>query len=155
MALGERGRIRWGRMLLGGAAGALVCVASGLLIGVVLLEGAVQPPFDTLGADAAPQGALARTLAATFSLLMRAGFGFLAAWVYVAIRPRFGAGRKTAVIAGLFVWVSTRLYAGALVWGVGVYSGTTTAIALVWALAEMVAVGLIVGWLYREETSEG
>src|SRR5438128_4107268 len=30
------------------------------------------------------------------------GIGLL--WVYAAIRPRFGAGVKTAVIAGLAVW---------------------------------------------------
>jgi len=153
MAFDDRSRIRWGRVLLGGVAGAVVCIASGLLIGVVLLDGAVQPPFDTLWEETPPAGP-AQALAAVLSLLMRAGFGFLVAWVYAAICPRFGAGPKTAVIAGLFVWVSTRVYAGALVWGVGVYSGATTALALVWALVEMTVVGLVVGWLYREAPSD-
>jgi len=31
--------------------------------------------------------------------------GLVAIWVYAAIRPRFGAGAKTAIIAGLAVWV--------------------------------------------------
>ena len=31
-------------------------------------------------------------------------FGIALVWVYAAIRPRFGAGPKTAVIAGLAVW---------------------------------------------------
>lgn len=154
MAQEACGKIRWGRVLLSGLAGAVVCLASGLLIGMVLLDGAVQPPFDTLWQEAPPTGA-AQALAAALSLLMRAGFGFLVAWVYAAIRPRFGARQRTALMAGLFVWVSTRLYAGALVWGVGVYSGRTTLLALLWALVEMALVGLIVGWLYREETSDG
>ena len=31
--------------------------------------------------------------------------GIVAIWVYAAIRPRFGAGVKTAIVAGLAVWV--------------------------------------------------
>jgi hypothetical protein len=30
--------------------------------------------------------------------------GIAAIWIYAAIRPRFGAGAKTAIIAGLAVW---------------------------------------------------
>jgi hypothetical protein len=30
--------------------------------------------------------------------------GIAAIWLYTAIRPRFGAGAKTAIIAGLAVW---------------------------------------------------
>ncbi len=36
--------------------------------------------------------------------------GIVAIWVYAAIRPRFGAGIKTAIIAGLAVWVLTTLF---------------------------------------------
>jgi hypothetical protein len=35
--------------------------------------------------------------------------GIVAIWVYAAIRPRFGAGVKTAIIAGLAVWVLSTL----------------------------------------------
>ncbi len=31
--------------------------------------------------------------------------GIAAIWLYAAIRPRFGAGVKTAIIAGLAVWI--------------------------------------------------
>ena len=30
--------------------------------------------------------------------------GLFAGWLYAAIRPRYGAGPKTALCAGLFVW---------------------------------------------------
>jgi hypothetical protein len=36
--------------------------------------------------------------------------GIVAIWLYAAIRPRFGAGIKTAVIAGLAVWILTTLF---------------------------------------------
>src|SRR5947207_1841326 len=31
--------------------------------------------------------------------------GILITWLYAAMRPRFGAGPKTAVMAGLVVWL--------------------------------------------------
>ncbi len=39
--------------------------------------------------------------------------GLVAVWVYAAIRPRFGAGIKTAVYAGLAVWLLTVLFPNA------------------------------------------
>jgi hypothetical protein len=36
--------------------------------------------------------------------------GIVAIWVYAAIRPRFGAGIKTAIIAGLAVWLLTTVF---------------------------------------------
>jgi hypothetical protein len=38
--------------------------------------------------------------------------GILAVWTYAAIRPRFNAGPKTALCAGLAVWAMSYLYAG-------------------------------------------
>jgi len=32
--------------------------------------------------------------------------GILTVWLYAAIRPRFGAGPKTAMCAGLFTWAT-------------------------------------------------
>ena len=37
--------------------------------------------------------------------------GFAAVWIYAGIRPRFGAGWKTAVYAGLAAWVLSSLVA--------------------------------------------
>ena len=71
---------------------------------------------------------LAQRWAAGMALLGRPGFsevqivlfnviglltGIVAIWVYVAIRPRFGAGIKTAIYAGLAVWLLTTLFPNA------------------------------------------
>jgi hypothetical protein len=37
-------------------------------------------------------------------------YGIALVWLYAAIRPRFGAGPGTAVVAGLFVWVVAGLF---------------------------------------------
>src|SRR6058998_130708 len=85
------GKINWGRVVLGGLlAGVVLNIVDWLTWGVWLkpdLEAAMQ----ALGK---PAGAM--------NSAIPLGIGLL--WVYAAIRPRFGAGPKTAVIAGLAVW---------------------------------------------------
>ena len=43
---------------------------------------------------------------ATFAL------GLVAVWLYAAIRPRYGAGPRTAMIAGVTVWLLSHLWSG-------------------------------------------
>jgi hypothetical protein len=33
------------------------------------------------------------------------GWGFVGAWLYAALRPRFGPGPKTAILTGLTLWI--------------------------------------------------
>lgn len=46
-----------------------------------------------------------RVVALLFFLVAFLVLGILMTWWYAAIRPRFGAGPKTAAIAGISVWV--------------------------------------------------
>ena len=45
-------------------------------------------------------------------IAMTSALGIAAVWLYAAIRPRYGAGPRTAVIAGLAVWVMADLWSG-------------------------------------------
>jgi hypothetical protein len=47
--------------------------------------------------------------------------GILILWLYAAIRPRYGAGAKTAIIAGLAFWFITHMAFAAWVFN-GLYS---------------------------------
>jgi hypothetical protein len=78
--------------------------------------------------------------------------GMLAVWVYVAIRPRFGAGMRTAVIAGIAVWVATSLLPNAsIMWVTGLFNNHLTLYTTAGALIELV-VGTVAGAsVYREE----
>jgi hypothetical protein len=70
--------------------------------------------------------------------------------VYAAIRPRFGAGIGTAVVAGIAVWL--------LSFGWGILGDTLMqfiptnimGIALVWSFVEVLAGAIAGAWLYRE-----
>ena len=76
--------------------------------------------------------------------------GLVLVWLYAAIRPRFGAGPKTAAIAGGLVWFLD-YFCGAVGFGaLGLFPMNLILIALVWGLVELIAAALVGGRLYSE-----
>ncbi|HVS20335.1 MAG TPA: hypothetical protein VHD88_00730, partial [Pyrinomonadaceae bacterium] len=69
---------------------------------------------------------------------------------YAAIRPRFGAGPKTAIIAALFAWFGVYLYTGIINSMLFAIPINTMLIVLVWGLVEYVIGALVGAWLYKE-----
>jgi len=72
-------------------------------------------------------------------------------WVYAAIRPRFGAGVGTAIIAGVAVWVVGSLIPNvSFMWVGGLFTKHLTAFTTAGALGEIV-IGAVAGAaLYKE-----
>jgi len=91
------GKINWTRVILGGlVAGLIINVFESVLNGVILakdMETAISALGRQMGYDA-----LAMFIAWGFLV------GIFAIWLYAAIRPRYGAGPKTAACAGAAVW---------------------------------------------------
>jgi uncharacterized protein YacL len=80
-------------------------------------------------------------------------FGIAVAWLYAAIRPRYGAGPKTAVVAGVYLWIVAGLlvwlgFAPLLQWGTRLM-----VIGIVTNLVAYVVAGLVAGYLYKEEAA--
>jgi hypothetical protein len=78
--------------------------------------------------------------------------GIAAVWLYAAIRPRFGPGPRTAICAGLAVWVFAHLWSGVYL-GCGFPGLITPRLAwvpVVWGLVEAPLGTLAGAWLYRE-----
>src|SRR5207248_8714963 len=90
------GKNNWGRVVVGGLlAGVVLNIVDFVFFGVIMKQ----------AIDAAMQarpGAMDSLVPLFVVLDFVYGIGVL--WVYAAIRPRFGAGAKTAVIAGVAVW---------------------------------------------------
>ena len=71
-------------------------------------------------------------------------------WLYAAIRPRFGAGVKTAIIAGVLAWLFAYAYPNFGMVFMGFFPIGLTTFTTVWGLAE-VLIGAIAGaWVYTE-----
>jgi len=84
-------------------------------------------------------------------LLMRFIWGFAVVWFYVATRPRFGPGPKTAVLIGLVFWLCTFFL---MVVSYGMLGLFPKGMLILWASMTLLAIlpATFVGaWIYREE----
>ncbi|HEV2489560.1 MAG TPA: hypothetical protein VGT03_07115 [Candidatus Acidoferrales bacterium] len=142
-------KINWGRLFLGGLAGGAVVLAGDALVAVaipaLIRSGIVPPPHLS-------PPTLASALTYVVAVLLVGGPAAL--WLYVAIRPRFGPGPKTAAYAGLWSWLILGPYLQATQSAIGfpaVFSLGT------WVPLDVVALPLIVvamlagAAIYKEE----
>jgi hypothetical protein len=101
------GKINVGRLIMGG-------IVAGIAIDLLdyLVDGIWLAPRWADGMALLGRPGFSPVQIILFNVI---GFltGLVAIWVYVAIRPRFGAGIKTAIYAGLAVWLLTTLFPNA------------------------------------------
>jgi hypothetical protein len=133
-------------------------ILGGLVAGLVMNVGEAALHAGVLGADA--QELFTRyQVAATPSpvpimslILMTFVLGIVSVWLYAAIRPRYGAGAGTAIVAGLAVWVSAHAWA-AVYLGMGFANLIPPKLAYLpaaWGLIEAPLGTLAGAWLYKE-----
>ena len=79
--------------------------------------------------------------------------GIFAVWLYAGIRPRYGAGPKTAACAGSAVWALGYLLASATTLALKLFPTRLMVIGLAVGLVEVIAGTLAGAWLYREDTA--
>ena len=138
------GRINTGRVILGGLVAGLVINIGEIILNIPIIGAESDAALQALGLEPVGGGAIAVFIVMGFLL------GLLAVWLYAAIRPRFGPGPKTAVIAGLVVWVLGGLFA-AIGYGIlGVFPVRLAAIVTVWGLFEIPIASVAGAWLYKE-----
>jgi hypothetical protein len=138
------GGINVTRMILGGLLAGLVLnigeyVLNGLILAEQLSAFMAESGMGEFGA-----GQMASFVILTFLL------GIVLIWIYAAIRPRFGPGPKTAVIAGLTMWAIGWLLVGASFIAGGMFPTGLTVAGIVWGLFEVPIAALAGAWLYRE-----
>jgi len=138
-------KINLGRVLLGGLVAGIISAILGYLVDGILLSSQWADGMKALGA-----GNFSSTQWAYFSALSLIG-GIVAIWFYAAIRPRFGAGIKTAVIASIACWVLTSLLPNlSFMWFGGLFAHQLTVLTTLGNLVEIVA-GVVAGAaLYQE-----
>lgn len=139
-------KINWRRVILGGLlAGVVIGVFSAIFI--PLFAGAWNEASEVLGSSFPDTTAafLARGSALNFAS------GIVAVWLYAAIRPRYGAGPKTAAIAGFAVWLIQAL---AGLWLVLLTNLTVGLLAMTHGpdILTFVVATLAGAWVYREST---
>ena len=99
------GRINVGRVVGGGLLAGLVLNVQDFLVHGVMLKADWEQAMTALGKP----GAMNDQAVAVF-VVIDFLIGIWALWLYAAMRPRFGPGPRTAVIAGLTAWVVFALF---------------------------------------------
>lgn len=138
------GKINWGRVILGGLlAGVVINVVEGVM-GMIFME-EYQAAMEALGKSMKMSGG-----AMVFYLALGFVYGLFAVWLYAAIRPRYGAGPKTAVWAGIAVWFIGYLMVSISFGTLGVFPTRLLFIGTIVGLVEMIGATLLGAWLYKE-----
>ena len=105
MATTSTTKMNTGRVLLGGAlAGLVLFIVTGIVNGAIL---AVDLTVWMQG-----MGNFLHPASQAFSMCLWAVMcltnGIVGVWIYAGIRPRFGAGPKSALLAGFAVWLVSK-----------------------------------------------
>ena len=138
------GKINFGRVLLGGLVAGLILNIGEYLLNDKVLATQMAEMFRRCGFPKPGTNFIVIAVVITFVL------GIVLVAGYAAIRPRFGAGPKTAIIAGLFAWFGVVVYNNVIVVGLGMEPTNVFALVLVWELVEYLLAAMVGAWLYKE-----
>lgn len=139
------GKINAGRVVAGGIAAGVI-INLGEWIASILFQEQYEAMYEAMGIPE-PSGA-ALAVFGVFTLLM----GIVVVWLYAAMRPRFGPGPRTAVFAGLVMWLLAWLWPTSSMVAMGALGMTTGMfiVAMIWGVVEVLVAAMVGGWLYKE-----
>lgn len=139
------GTINTGRVIGGGLLAGLVMNAIDFIVNAVILA---QPWADAAKARGIDMAATQGTSAVGW-IIVDFALGLLLVWLYAGIRPRYGAGPKTAVLASLAVWAIVHIVFASYAF-MGFLPVSLVAGATIGGLIAALAGGLAGCWLYQE-----
>ncbi len=137
-------KINFGRVLLGGIVAGVILNLGEMALNGKILATQMTDFFKRCGFPEPGTYFFIIAIAITFVL------GIVIVLGYAAIRPRFGPGPKTAIIAGLFAWFGVIVYGQMIGLGLGVEPGNVFAITVGWELVEYLLAAFAGAALYKE-----
>jgi len=139
------GKLNWQRIILGGLLAGVIIDAFEWVTNGVIFASDWADVMKTLNSS---------TNFSVKQIMALNVWGFLTGiamvWLYAAIRPRFGAGPKTAVLAGAAMWFMNYALGGAFPVVSHLYPVDLAAVTTMIGLVEAVAAALAGAWLYKE-----
>ena len=142
-------KMNWKRVFLGGLVAGIVFIVLGFASYYIYLGDAWKSVMGKLGYPLSESvGMYIYSIVGCFVV------GILAVWFYAAIRPRYGAGPGTAVLAGFVFWILSGLLPYVSFSTLGMFPLRLLAIDCLIALVIMVVATLLGAWVYREESEQ-
>jgi hypothetical protein len=142
------GQINVGRVVAGGLLAGLVINISETILNLFVVA---APMAEALKARNLPE--IGGSAIGVFVLLCF-GLGISLVWLYAAIRPRYGAGPRTAICAAAAVWWFAYVFPQVGNIAMGLFPAGVTTLATVWGLAEVVIAALVGARLYQEQPAK-
>ena len=142
------GKMNMGRVILGGLLAGVIIDASEFLINAVLLKQEWADAMSKLGKPAEFS-----TNALILFNIVGLVLGVAAVWLYAAIRTRYGAGAKTAVIAAIAMWVVGYAIPAVGQIAIGLVATQTMMTATGLGLIEIIVATIAGAAIYKEEGS--
>jgi hypothetical protein len=137
------GKINVARVILGGLLAGLIINISETVLNLYVVADESAAIMQRLGLPEVGTNQIAIFVAMTFVL------GIVLIFLYAGLRPRFGAGAKTAVIAAVIIWLVGMM--GALSDVVmGLAPASLIVLAGAWSLVETVVAAVAGAWVYKE-----
>ena len=137
-------RINLIRVLVGGVLAGLLLNIGEFILNEVLFKQQIEEVSARLHIPPPGSRFIAIAVAVTFLL------GIVLVWIYAMIRPRFGAGPKTAIIAATVGWFCIYFYSGILNGVIFEIPPSWLITGVVWGFAEYAIATVAGAWLYRE-----
>jgi hypothetical protein len=144
-------KINFTRVILGGVvAGLVIDVCEGILNGVILK----QQWADVFTALGKASDTMSVKQIVAFNLWGLAA-GIITVWLYAGLRASYGAGPRTAILAGLTVWALAFGLATAVPVFFHLYPVGLGLTSVALEAIEMILAGLAGGALYKESAADG
>jgi hypothetical protein len=148
IALGEEtmGRINCTRVIVGGIVAAVILFIAGFIIHGLILE----PDWTAWHAAGHMPLVLSHAAMTVIWIVVSLINGLTGVWIYAGIRPRYGAGAKTALIAGLMLWLVGGLVAALAQYALG---NVPHNIVVVGAIGSLIAdlIAIVAGAYFYQE----
>lgn len=142
------GKISVGRVIGGGLLAGLLINIVEFLVNGMWLAADWEAAMRALGKSGAASPAMM-----AINIVWGFIIGIFAVWLYAAMRPRFGAGPRTASIAALATWFPAYVLAMVPPAVMGMFPARLMGIAIVVGLVELLAGAQLGAYIYKEEGS--
>jgi hypothetical protein len=137
-------RINFGRVAIGGLLAGLIIVFGEFILNGVLLAEQMTAAMVAINKPPVDNSMI------VWFVLLGFGLGFMLVWTYAAMRPRFGAGVKTAICASMAVWGLAYLYPNLFMIITNIFPRDMMVMVTVWGLIELIVAGIAGAAVYQE-----
>ena len=133
------------RVLIGGLAAGVVINLGEFLLNDLILKDMWEEALQEWNRQIAYENSI-------FSFVVSSTIlGIVLVWIYAGIRPRFGAGPRTALTAGMIVWFLSFAY-GSIGWmAMDLFPKAIFIYSVFWGAIEIAIASLLGAWIYKEE----